>query len=227
VKKIARKTPENAKAETIATAVNELQVKAKPGEVTAAAMARTALRPSIRAAETWHAYSPTLRNTVDLVAAVDEIAAQARAVQAGDMSRPEGMLVAQAHALDAVFNNLAALAKRNLEPHFDAAERLLRLALKAQSQCRATLESLAVIKYPPAPVAFVKQANIAQGHQQVINGAAPSRAESANRPNELLEHQDGERLERSAASVAGAADPQMVSVGAVDGSTHPRGEEKG
>jgi hypothetical protein len=36
------------------------------------------------------------------------------------------------------------------------------LALKAQSQCRATLETLAAIKNPQ-PVAFVRQANIAHG----------------------------------------------------------------
>jgi hypothetical protein len=34
----------------------------------------------------------------------------------------------------------------------------LRLGLKAQSQCRATLETLAAIKNP-RPVAFVQQAN--------------------------------------------------------------------
>jgi hypothetical protein len=36
-----------------------------------------------------------------------------------------------------------------------------RLALKAQSQCRATIETLAAIKNPPVVVA--RQANIAQG----------------------------------------------------------------
>ncbi len=46
----------------------------------------------------------------------------------------------------------------------------LRLALKAQAQCVRTLEVLAAIKNPPN-VAFVKQATIAHGHQQVNNGA--------------------------------------------------------
>jgi hypothetical protein len=39
---------------------------------------------------------------------------------------------------------------------------------KPQAQCRATIEALAEIKNP-RPVAFVKQANIAQGPQQVNN----------------------------------------------------------
>ena len=49
---------------------------------------------------------------------------------------------------------------------------LLRSDLKAQAQCRATLEALAEIKNPH-PVAFVKQANISSGHQQVNNGMQP------------------------------------------------------
>ena len=63
----------------------------------------------------------------------------------------------------------------------------LRLALKAQAQCRATLEALAAIKNPQ-PVFFVRQANIAHGPQQVNNGATAdvSRAEqSKNQPNKL------------------------------------------
>jgi hypothetical protein len=47
-----------------------------------------------------------------------------------------------------------------------ACETYLRLALKAQSQCRATLETLAAIRNPQ-PVAFVRQANIAHGPQQL------------------------------------------------------------
>ena len=71
--------------------------------------------------------------------------------------------------------------------------------LRAQSQCRATIETLAVIKNPQA-VAFVRQANIAAGPQQVNNGMsaahAASRAlENEFEPNRLLETQYGERLD--------------------------------
>jgi hypothetical protein len=43
----------------------------------------------------------------------------------------------------------------------------MQMVLKAQSQCRATLKTLATIKNPP--VVFARQANIAQGPQQVNN----------------------------------------------------------
>jgi len=52
-------------------------------------------------------------------------------------------------------------------------ETCTRLAFKAQSRCRATNETLAEIKNPPS-VAFVPQANIAAGHQQVNNGVQAS-----------------------------------------------------
>ena len=44
----------------------------------------------------------------------------------------------------------------------------MRLALKAQNQSRATLQALVQLKQP-SNTQFIKQANIAQGHQQVNN----------------------------------------------------------
>ena len=42
----------------------------------------------------------------------------------------------------------------------------MRMAMKAQNQCRMTLETLATIKNPP--VVFAKQANINNGGQQQV-----------------------------------------------------------
>jgi hypothetical protein len=99
------------------------------------------------------------------------------------------MLIIQAHTLDAIFNTLARRA--NAAEYLPQFEAYLRLGLKAQGQCRATLETLAEIKYPK-PVAFVQQANVANGPQQVNNAPQPaadtiSRArESETSPNELF-----------------------------------------
>lgn len=54
----------------------------------------------------------------------------------------------------------------------DQIDRFTRLALKAQGQCRATVETLAVIKNPPT--VFARQANIAHGPQQANNTVAVS-----------------------------------------------------
>jgi hypothetical protein len=75
----------------------------------------------------------------------------------------------------------------------------MRLGLKAQSQCRTTIEALALLKNPPN-VAFVRQANIANGHQQVNNGnrqALARAGENSIQANKLLEGTDigGERVD--------------------------------
>lgn len=62
---------------------------------------------------------------------------------------------------------LARRAHMNMDKYLDATDRYMRLALKAQGQCRATLETLANLKNPPVVVA--RQANIANGPQQVNN----------------------------------------------------------
>lgn len=141
---------------------------------------------------------------------VTELKQQANAIHADDMSRPETILIAQAHALDGLFANLAnrAYSVKSL----DVMERYMRLALKAQNQTRTTLQTLAELK-APKQVAFVRQANI--GNQvQVNNGTVPTRArEIQNEPNELLEIKYGERLDTRTASAPSGADTTMETVG--------------
>ena len=108
----------------------------------------------------------------------DEIAK----VQSGDLSQVDAMLFGQAKALASLFHACLARAGTNLGQNLGATETYMRLAMKAQSQCRTTLETLIEAKQPRS-VAFVKQANIANGHQQVNNGDA--RGQSVNQPNEL------------------------------------------
>ncbi|WP_274886841.1 hypothetical protein [Pseudomonas sp. ITEM 17296] len=108
--------------------------------------------------------------------AVLELGRQTAAINRGDMTRAEDMLVSQAHSLDALFVHLAsrALSSKNI----GGLESYMRLALKAQNQARATLQTLGELK-TPKQVAFVKQANI--GNQvQVNNGIQekPARAEN-------------------------------------------------
>ena len=58
------------------------------------------------------------------------------------------MLAAQAIALDSMFAELARRTANNMGEYVNAAERYGRLALKAQSNCRATLETLAKLHQP-------------------------------------------------------------------------------
>lgn len=151
---------------------------------------------------------------------MEDLAKQCELASRGDLKRSEAMLTAQTHTLDALFNSLARRAALNMGEYLNAAEIYMRLALKTQSQCRASIETLAVIKHPQ-PVAFVRQTNIANGPQQVNNTPAtsgePSRArESESRPNELLELQRSERLDGGAPKTTVGSDLELAPVGAID-----------
>ncbi|MBT8593898.1 hypothetical protein G6672_00185 [Polynucleobacter paneuropaeus] len=87
-------------------------------------------------------------------------------IQSGDLSKIEEMYISQAVALEVMFASLARRAKA--QDKLLQYETHMRLALKAQNQCRATLQALVQLKQP-SQTTFVKQANIAQGHQQVNN----------------------------------------------------------
>lgn len=152
------------------------------------ATAKLALSPSVHGATVVQEYLRAPFGDVDIGALVDCMSDGVEDVWAGDMKCAEAMLYGQATALQAIFTNLARRAiNQDYLKHWEA---YLRLALKAQSQCRATLETLAAIKAGPA--IFTRQANIAHGPQQVNNGIAannaPARAgETESAKTELLD----------------------------------------
>ena len=196
---------------------NRITAVGRPGEDQAVGIARTVLQPTVGAAVTVKEYGKSYGD-LDLGGLIDSLTEQTCASSNGDLRRAEAMLTAQAHALDAIFNNLARRAI-NAE-YMDNLDRYLKLALRAQSQCRATWEALATIKNPPM-MGFVRQANIAHGPQQVNNAStasngAPRMGENPNLQNKLLEEQDGERLVLGTTCAPGRADPAMATVGAID-----------
>lgn len=136
----------------------------------------------------------------------------------GDMGRFERVLTHQFLTLDALFNNLAQRSGR--QESFKGIEVLMRLALKAQSQARATAETLALMKNP---MPYIKQANIANGPQQVNNGTPASAGKNQSPPNELLEHQHGNTLDIRAQATSGRADPAMATLEAKHRPTNTRG----
>ncbi len=132
-------------------------------------MAECGLSAVMANAATSRLYSNGTFSKSDLTETAAIMREKAEQVQRGDLSEVEATLTAQDATLDAIFNELARRATLNMGEHLNATEIYLRQALKAQAQCRSTLEALAEIKNP-RPVAFMKQANISQGHQQVNNG---------------------------------------------------------
>lgn len=177
------------------------------------------LSPSIQSAVGVHAWSK-FAGEADLGETVADLREQVKQVQAGDMGRVEAMLYGQALTLQTIFTSLAR--KAVAQEYLKQFQVNLTLALKAQAQCRATLAALAEIKNP-RPVSFVQQANIANGPQQVNNGAGspagsqgkhpPAHAEKTEAAqNELLEHQHGNYLDTGAQGQAGRADRKLEAV---------------
>lgn len=196
---------------------NEITATGRPDEDEAVGIARTVLNPTVQAAVTLGEYCKSYGD-LDLSGLIASLTDQTRATNDGDLERGEAMLTAQAHTLDAIFNLLAQRAI-NIS-YMDHVDRYLKLALRAQSQCRATWEALFTLKNPPM-AGYVAQANIAHGPQQVNNTPSStteaSRArENSNLQNKLLEEKNGERLDTRAAGAAGRADPAMATVGKVD-----------
>ena len=132
-------------------------------------------------------------NDIHDVNALTKILSQQTAnVVGGDMTRPESILLSQAHTLDALFNSL--VMKGLNQSHMPHYESFLRLAYKAQSQCRSTLQTLSDIKNPS--IVYAKQANITNGNQQINNGvAAPRTQENIKYSNELLTELPNEALD--------------------------------
>jgi hypothetical protein len=168
---------------------NSIDVRQDINELPDDAVARTLTRPEVLAAVTIQHWQG---NVSEVNAIAQILSLQFGDVTNGNMARPEAMLLAQAHTLDELFNNLARQAKN--QENLRWYETYLRLALKAQSQCRSTLEALSAIKNPAI---FTKQANFANNQQ--INNGVPAQAshaeENKNQQNKILEHTHGERLD--------------------------------
>jgi hypothetical protein len=146
------------------------------GQMLAAVVSRSAM-----SAQTLQAFAGN-STAIELADYVSEMRKSGDEVVGGDMGRVERMLVNQAISLDMIFNRLAQSAKsteymKNYEIH-------LRLALKAQAQARSTVEALALLKNPQP---YIRQANIAQGPQQVNYGANAGAGKHQTAPNKVME----------------------------------------
>lgn len=104
-------------------------------------------------------------------------------VNNGDLSILEEILLNQTFALNIAFSSLAARANR--QGDVTTMQMLMNLALKAQNQSRATIDSLSNLKQPHQ-TAFIKQTNIAHGHQQVNNLAEKTPQNELSKENLIV-----------------------------------------
>jgi len=120
---------------------------AEPSEGTSVArmreIAAQAMDPCVTSSMVVSAFWEEARgSSIDPEAGYDAIQDAVDAVRDGAMAGAKATLVGQAIALNAIFAEMARRGGAMLGRPGNAAERYLKLAMKAQAQCRATLQSL-------------------------------------------------------------------------------------
>jgi hypothetical protein len=121
-----------------------LDIPAEKGKSESRQMSEVVMRPMIRngfivgnlGGKHFSGEQPNLTDTAEIMAEA------CKKVRADDLGDQRDILTSQAMALDAVFTIMVSRAENNLKDHFSAAERFMRLGLKAQAQCRTTIEAL-------------------------------------------------------------------------------------
>ena len=202
-----------------------LPMGGKQGDTIVQEKARAATKASVNAVIVVDAFqSNIMGKDVDVGELVADMQTKFKAVNGGDMTSLENMLVGQATALQTMFTHLAKRA--SAQEYLKQYQTYMVLALKAQAQSRATISALVDLKYPRQAATFVKQANIAAGHQQVVNGnarasgpahtCAPCDSHAGDfqsEQNKLLERNDGQRLDSGATQAASRINPAVGTVG--------------
>lgn len=100
---------------------------------------------------------------MDAAAIVDQRSAQA---VSGDLSFASATLASQAMTCDLMFAEFARRAADHLGTNIEVVERYARLAMKAQSNCRTTLEALTKLHQPREPT--VRHVHVGNGGQAVV-----------------------------------------------------------
>lgn len=213
-----------------------IQFKQQSDESVSEALNRGILDPNVSAAITIRAFGKKFGKGITLKGLIPAVLEQSETVQAGDLDRTEAMLIAQAHSLDAIFNELAQRAAANMGEYMNATDLYLRLALKAQSQCRATVETLAEIKYPKSAT-FVRQQNVGINQQVNNSSTTPNvprvraREDSENSTNKLLE-QDSNGLQKNGMDIGktdttSGVNRELEAVGALDRASEQARQSQG
>ena len=194
--------------------IRQIHVMAKKDQSKTEAVTETQLNSAYKSATVMEAFQEnTDRDMFDFPSAMKILEKTAQQIKSGDLSRIEEMLISQAFALEVIFTKTVrtAIRQENLLQY----EAHMRLGLKAQNQSRATLQALIQLKQP-SQTAFIKQTNIAHGHQQVNNGVVqPSPEKFTKVPNELLEEKHGKWLDTGTKTKAKRVNTELEAVAEV------------
>ncbi len=209
-----------------ATKQNILTINPRPGEPFDQTVAKTLLQPSMLGSAVIDACKNGFQGQALKIMETQMVLAKSiEQLQSGDFSKGDEMLLSQASALEMMFTSLARRA--SLQQQTSIHDSLVKLAFKAQNQSRATLQTL-MQRHQPKQTAFIKQANIAHGHQQVNNpGSQESLGKKISPPNQLLvkkEIHGSQTMDARTKATAKRSHATLETVGAIDRSKNSRWE---
>jgi hypothetical protein len=190
---------------------NQVTVVCREGEEASLAGARMLVGPHITNARVAAQFAKgNVGEVLPLQAVVTAFTESAKRANVNDMKDVEATLCSQAATLNLMFGEFSRRAALNMGEYVEATESYMRMALKAQNQCRMTLETLSNIKNPP--VIYAKQANIANGPQQVNNTLHAHAGENKNQRSKVLDQGHEQRMESPAQGKASQGNSELATV---------------
>jgi hypothetical protein len=149
---------------------NSLVIEQADDETGAQAMARKLLQPAFKNAVAASTFMGKMLGTGDEMPGIHDYATAvlltAKGSAEGDLGMASQILASHALSLDAMFAEFARRSAINMGDYINASERYGRLALKAQGNCRATLETLAKLHQPREQT--VRHVHVNEGGQAVV-----------------------------------------------------------
>ena len=195
-----------------------LEIEAKEGETNEQTYARVMLDPVIRHACNAMNYSAQVfgeTNQPGIMQSTQALQDNVAKAEAGDLRAVSRMLASQAYSLDAMFSELSRRSLNNMGGYLDASERFMRLALKAQTACRSTLEALTKLHQPREQI--VKHVQVNEGGQAIVaEQFHHHRGEGENRKSDKQCHATG-AADQSAAMLGKDAEGHGVPISSRSG----------
>lgn len=154
-----------------------------------------------------------IEKNLDVPTLMDTLRDQAKSANEQNLEQAEAMLLNQATALQTLFARLTE--KAFSATHISQFNDFMRVALRAQNQCRATIETLSAIKNPP--IVYARQANVTTGSQQINNGGtAPARErEIENQQIQLSVENNELRTYTGTPALTGRINQEVETVGKI------------
>tara|TARA_B110000503_G_C7075808_1_gene382837 strand:- start:122 stop:733 length:612 start_codon:yes stop_codon:yes gene_type:complete len=138
----------------------------------------------------------------------------------GDDTHIQAVLINQMETMNTLFYEM--ISRMTTAKYIPQLKAYGNLALQFQNQTRRTAATLAELQNPKKTT-FVRQANIAT-NQQINQVVAPENSENNSQlENQVLEERHVERLDDRTQEAAVGVNPQMETLGTLNGAKVPRG----